>query len=442
VRGRRRVQVLAAAGVTLATALAVAPAAPAAGVSALGAGSASRAAAAVSAPPAVTSAVPEAPAPPSLGARAAILVAQNTGQRLYGVNPDAELPIASTTKLMTALVTLERAPLSETFPYPNFAPMSPDASQIGLTPGERMSVRDLLVATMLPSADDAAPDLAYNIGGGSVARFVAMMNARATQLGLRHTHYSTPVGFDTPGNYSSASDLVKLAAYLLEHYPVFAQTVALPSAVLHTGNQARYVVSLNGLVGKVPWIYGVKTGHTIGAGYVLVAVARKGGLTLVSAVLGTASEVARDQNTLALLNWGYANFRLTEPVVGGSVLARPTVAEQPGKHATLIAAHTVPEVVARGGQVRVRLLVPHQVSGPLKQNTVVGRAIVLDDGRQLNAVPLILARAVPGVSALTLATRFITEPITLLGLVLLLGGTATLVVRRRLRRRARQPTAA
>jgi hypothetical protein len=92
--------------------------------------------------------------------------------------------------------------------------------------------------------------------------------------------------------------------------------------------------------------------------------------------------------------------------------------------------------------VQVRLQVPRQLSGPLKRNTVVGKAIVLDDGRQLGSVPLVLARAVPGVSALTLAARFITEPITLLGLVLLLGGTATLVVRRRLRRRGRQPAAA
>jgi serine-type D-Ala-D-Ala carboxypeptidase (penicillin-binding protein 5/6) len=413
VSGRRRVRILAAAAVTLATA--VAAAAP------------GRAAAAL--------------APPALGVRAAILVAENTSQRLYGVNADAPLPVASTTKLMTALVTLERAPMSETFPYPGTY-FSADASQIGLVRGERMNVHDLLAAMLLPSADDAAQDLAYNIGGGSVARFVAMMNARAAQLGLSHTHYSTPIGFDTPGNYSSAADLVKLAAYLLERYPLFAHIVAQTGAVLHSGNQVRNVVSRDGLVGRVPWIYGVKTGHTNGAGYVLVAVARKGGLTLESAVLGTASESARDQNTLALLNWGYANFRLTEPVVSGSVVAHPTVADQPGKQATVIAARTLSDVVARSSHVQVRVRVPHQLSGPLKRNAVVGRAVVLDDGRPVNSVPLILARAVPGVSALTLAGRFITQPITLLVLVMLLGGTAALIVRRRLSRRRRQPTAA
>lgn len=424
--GRRRVRILAAAAVTLATAVAAASPGPA------------------DAADPVASAAPggtATPQPPALGVRAAILVAGNTGQRLYGVNADAPLPVASTTKLMTALVTLERAPMTETFPYPGTY-FSPDASQIGLVRGERMNVHDLLVAMLLPSADDAAQDLAYNIGGGSVARFVAMMNARAAQLGLTHTHYSTPIGFDTPGNYSSAADLVKLAAYLLERYPLFAHIVAQTGAVLHSGNQVRNVVSRDGLVGRVPWIYGVKTGHTNGAGYVLVALARKGGLTLLSAVLGTASESARDQNTLALLNWGYVNFRLTEPVVGGTVLARPTVADQPGKHATVIAARTLSDVIARSSQVQVRVRVPHQLSGPLERTAVVGRAIVLDNGREVNSVPLILARAVPGVSALTLAGRFITQPITLVVLVMLLGGTAALIVRRRLSRRTRQATAA
>lgn len=423
--GRRRASILAAAAVTLATALAAAPTSPAGAANA--------------APPPVSTA--DAVSPPALNARAGILVAAGTGRRLYGMNADASLPIASATKLMTALVTLERAPLTETFPYPG-KQFTPDASQIALSPGERMSVYDLLVAALVPSADDAALDLASNIGQGSVPRFVALMNARAVQLGLAHTHYSTPIGFDTPGNYSSAADLVKLAAYELQRYPVFAHIVDLSSAVLHTGNQPRTVVSRNGLVGVVPWIHGVKTGHTAAAGYVLVALARRNGMTLLSVVLGTASEAARDQNTLALLNWGYANYRQTEPVLAGSVLARPTVADQPGKRPEVIAGRTLDEVVARSSHLQVRVHVPHQLSGPLNRYSVVGSATVLDNGRRLDTVPLVLARALPGVSALTLAGRFITEPITLLGLVLLLGGTATLIVRRRLRRRARQPTAA
>ncbi len=156
-----------------------------------------------------------------------------------------------------------------------------------------MSVHDLLIALLLPSADDAAEDLAYNVGGSSVPRFLAMMNAKARALGLTHTHYTTPIGLDTPGNYSSAFDLDKLAAYLLAHSPFFRRIVDMPSATLHTG-PVGYVVNRNDLVGRVPWINGVKTGHTSGAGYVLVASGTRDGMTLIGSVLGTSSESARD----------------------------------------------------------------------------------------------------------------------------------------------------
>ncbi len=381
------------------------------------------------------------PPPPSLSVRAATLVAQDTGQRLYGVNPGAELPIASATKLMTALETLEHAPVGAMFTYPNYS-LSPGDSQIGLVPGERMSVYDLMVAMMLPSADDAAYDLAYNIGHGSIPRFIAMMNADARRLHLTETHYSTPIGFDTPGNYSSASDLVQLGSYLLEHYPLFARVVAMPSAVLRTGSHVRSVVSLNGLVGHVPWIHGIKTGHTTDAGYVLVAVGTQNGMTLLSAVLGTSSESARNQNTLTLLDWGFSNFREAKPVTAGALLARPTVADRPGVHAQVIAGRSFTEVVRRGVQLHLKLHVPGQLSGPMPRDQVVGRATVLADGKPTGSVPLLLAQALPAVSPLTLAARFVTRPSTLVVLLVLLGGVGTLVVRRRGQRRTRQPETA
>ena len=152
---------------------------------------------------------------PGAGARAATLIEAGSGEQLYGRNANSRQAIASATKLMTALITLEHALGLATVHAVRYRSAAAD-SQIGLVPGERMSVHDLLLALMLPSADDAAEDLAFNVGRGSVASFVGMMNARARQLGLVHTHYSTPIGLDTPGNYSSASDLVKLARFLID----------------------------------------------------------------------------------------------------------------------------------------------------------------------------------------------------------------------------------
>jgi D-alanyl-D-alanine carboxypeptidase (penicillin-binding protein 5/6) len=304
-----------------------------------------------------------------------------------------------------------------------------------------MTVHDLFVAMLLPSADDAAYDLAFNVGRGSVARFVAMMNADAHRLGLTQTHYSTPIGLDTPGNYSSASDLLKLAGYLLDRYPLFAQVVGLRSAVLHSGNHIRVVANRNDLVGRVPWIHGVKTGHTLDAGYVLVALGRRDGMALESAVLGTSSEAARDQNTLALLDWGFANFRLAKPVAKGAVLARPPVPDQPGLHAVVVAARPLMRVIPRGARIRIRVELRRKLAGPLRRGTIVGHAAVLVGGRPIGRVPVMLGRSIPAVSALTRALRVITRGSTLLLIALLAGSATVLVVRRRQQRRTHRTTA-
>jgi serine-type D-Ala-D-Ala carboxypeptidase (penicillin-binding protein 5/6) len=372
------------------------------------------------------------------GTRAAALIEESTGAQLYGSNATSELAIASTTKLMTALVTLEHVHnLNRLFTQNNFVP-APSDSQVGLVPGERMSVHDLLLAMLLPSADDAAEDLAYNVGGGSVPRFIAMMNTRARQLGLTHTHYSTPSGLDTPGNHSSATDLTKLASYLLNHQPFFRRAVDTTSAVLHTGNHVREVVNLDDLVAKVPWINGVKTGHTLDAGYVLVSSGTQNGMTLIGAVLGTPSEASRDANALALLRWGFATFHIVTPVRGGELLARLNVKDQPSLHAPIIAGASYRTVLARTDHVRIRLHLPKQLKGPMKRGVVVGSARLIAGGRTLDRIPLVLNRALPAVSALTRAARFITRPITLVFLVaLLIAALAAIAIVRRERARGR-----
>ncbi|MHB1835179.1 MAG: D-alanyl-D-alanine carboxypeptidase family protein, partial [Solirubrobacteraceae bacterium] len=187
---------------------------------------------------------------PALAATAAALYAPATGQLLFGDNVHAHRAIASTTKLMTALVTLEHVHhLSTVYAQNDWYP-APDDSQLGLVPGDRMSVHDLLIAMMLPSADDAAEDLAYNVGHGSVADFVSMMNAQARALHLNDTHYATPIGLDTPGNYSSAYDLVHLAAYDLSHSPYLRRVVALSGAEVRVNGVPRWVPNLNNLVGR------------------------------------------------------------------------------------------------------------------------------------------------------------------------------------------------
>jgi serine-type D-Ala-D-Ala carboxypeptidase (penicillin-binding protein 5/6) len=161
-------------------------------------------------PPAVSSA--QSTGPELRAARAAIVLEASTGQVAYSRNARVRRSIASTTKLMTALVTLQRADLDDVFRASSYRP-APVESQIGLRPGERMTVRDLLRGVLLASGNDAAMALAVGVSGSRGA-FVRAMNAEARELGLRDTHFANPIGLDQEGNYSTAADLAKLAIVL------------------------------------------------------------------------------------------------------------------------------------------------------------------------------------------------------------------------------------
>ena len=249
----------------------------------------------------------QAPRPSGLQARAAIVMEASTGDVLFSKNSRDRRSIASATKLMTVLVALQRADLDDVFSATRYNAVTAE-SQIGLRAGERMSVRDLLRATLLPSANDAAATLAAGTMGSRKA-FVAEMNRRAAALGLRDTHYTTPIGLDDAGNYSSARDLAKLAV-TLRGYEFFRRTTDLPSATLRSGSRKRTVFNRNTLVRRVPVVNGVKTGHTNRAGYVLVGSATRDGVTVVSVVLGEPGERARDADSLALLRYGLDGYRV------------------------------------------------------------------------------------------------------------------------------------
>jgi D-alanyl-D-alanine carboxypeptidase (penicillin-binding protein 5/6) len=368
---------------------------------------------------------------PALSVTGASLTVASTGQRLYGVNADKQLLIASTTKMMTALVVLQHVRnLSQIFTAPDYRASSVD-SQIRLEPGEKMSVHDLMLALLLPSADDAAYDLAYNVGGGSVSRFVAEMNANAVALKLTHTHYENPIGLDSPENYSSPYDLTRLAAYMLAHYPFFASSVRLTHATLKTGSYVRSIVNTDTLLGTEPWISGVKSGHTNAAGYILVSSGTQNGLTLISSVLGTATEAARNANALALLQYGFAEYHQVTAVRKGAVVSRLPVTEE-SRRAVVITAGRFQTVLPRSDRVTLAVHLPAKLKGPQKAHTRVGTETIVVNGHPAGTVELILGRAVPAVPTLTKVAHAIGKPTTLGVLALLIGVLLTgLELRRR-----------
>jgi D-alanyl-D-alanine carboxypeptidase (penicillin-binding protein 5/6) len=309
---------------------------------------------------------------------------------VYARQADRRLAIASTTKLMTALVTLRRAPLDRVVRVAAY-PAGGDESTAGLQDGARVTVRDLLRAMLLPSANEAAFTLAIRIGG-SLGAFVAAMNADARALHLTETHYATPVGLDTPGNYSSARDLAHLAAVLLRD-PFFAATVRRPAAALPSAGN-RVVVNRNDLVGHYPFVVGIKTGHTLAAGQCLVGAASRDGVHLISVVLGDSSEDTRDADTLSLLRYGLALYHEVTPVRAGQVYARVPVAGRRSERLALVARRSASLVLRRGTGLTVYTRgVPAQARGPLRAGTPLGEVVVRRGSQVLARVPLVSATA-------------------------------------------------
>jgi D-alanyl-D-alanine carboxypeptidase (penicillin-binding protein 5/6) len=329
--------------------------------------------------------------PPAIRAPAAILVEPATRDIVFQRRARDPRPVASTTKLMTALVTLDRERLNRTVTAVRYRAL-PAESVIGLRAGERLTIADLLRGLLLASANDAAATLAKRVAG-SQAAFVRLMNRRARDLGLRDTHYANPIGLDEAGNHSSAEDLVKLTL-ILRRNPFFRRVTDLPSATLRTGARRRTVLNRNLLVRNVPVVNGVKTGHTLQAGYVLVGSATRGGVTVLSAVLGEPSEAARDQDSLALLRYGLRRYHRVTAMRRGQALGSARLAHRDGRVA-LVAARTVERTAARDERVRTRVTgAPAELDGPLPAGARVGTVEVRWRGQVVARVPLVTARPV------------------------------------------------
>jgi serine-type D-Ala-D-Ala carboxypeptidase (penicillin-binding protein 5/6) len=385
---------------------------------------------------AATPATAAVPAPPSLSAPSAAVFEASTGRPVFGRAAGQRRLIASTTKMMNALVAASSVRLDRVCTAPPYA-AGPLETEIGLRGGERMRVRDLLGAVLLPSANDAAATLAVCVAG-SRAAFVARMNARARKIGLAHTHFSTPIGLDDPANWSTAADLARLAI-AARQVPFLRQTMDLRRAVLRSGDRVRTVVNRNALVQAVPWVNGVKTGHTAAAGYILVASGTRHGTTFVASVLGDPSESARDADALALLRWAFASFRVATPVTRGAIYARPAVKHRPDEHVAVVAARDVRELLRRDARVRLVVDAPRELEGPLPRRAVVGSVTVRANGRAIARVPLVTRERVPEVGLLEQAGRALDGPGSLIAIAALLGGATVLFARARgARRRERR----
>lgn len=249
-------------------------------------------------------------ATPVLHARAAYLINPDTGVVYFASTADAQLPMASTTKIMTAVVALSVGTLDMPITVQKDAIGLADglASSAELKAGETLTLRDLLYALLLPSGDDAAVAIADGIAG-SQERFVALMNGESALLGLWHTHYNDVHGLDTPDHYTTARDLARLAAFAM-HSPTFSRIVATArySVPATADHDAHTWVTTNELLTDAPYsgVTGVKTGFTENAGRCLVFTATRPYGQLLGVLLNEPDSATRFSDAKALLDWGFA----------------------------------------------------------------------------------------------------------------------------------------
>jgi D-alanyl-D-alanine carboxypeptidase (penicillin-binding protein 5/6) len=331
------------------------------------------------------------PSPPlPVSAKSALLADAETGKILWAYQPDLPCYPASVTKMMTAVLILERGNLDDWVTIPKEAAFTGESS-MALKEGERVRLRDLLAAIVVRSANDACVAAAIHLAG-SVDKFVGWMNEKARELGMTHTHFVNPHGLHHPNHYTTARDLLTLARYALR-LPQFRRLVALPEVTIAPTNKSalRHYRNRNKLLTLYPGCDGIKTGYTVPAGKCLVASATRDGWQLIAIVLGSQNHFA---DCATLLDYGFHSFvRLTLAQAGEPI----TLFHVPGGDPEWlrgVAAETVRVIVPRQAINRVRCWVQQMVTRPpIQKGQVIGEVVWDIPGASEHRVRVVALRA-------------------------------------------------
>jgi serine-type D-Ala-D-Ala carboxypeptidase (penicillin-binding protein 5/6) len=324
---------------------------------------------------------------PGVEARAFLVENAASGEVLAQHGAWSRVPIASITKLMTVLVALEHAKWNDVVRVRSAAARVGE-STVNLRAGERITVGDLVEAALIQSANDAADALADYVGKGNQSAFVAMMNAKAKELGLDRTHFARPDGLDAPAHYSTARDVTTLALAAMR-VPQIRATVRMRTSAIAGG---RRLHTWNDLLGVFRGLYGVKTGHTANAGWCEVAAVRRNGVTLYATVLGSPTRSQRNADLASLLRWAVSRYRPVWLVQPGRVYRRASIGY--GKKAIpLLAARPLARSIRVDKPLVERVVAPSAIGLPVKRGDRVGEIRVYSGKKLIAQSPLVAGRS-------------------------------------------------
>ncbi len=323
-----------------------------------------------------------------LSAKSAVVIEAETGTVLYEKDMNAHRAMASTTKIMTAILTIEAGDLDREFTVDSYAIMV-EGTSMGLREGDRVSRRDLLYGILLPSGNDAANAAAVSVSG-SIPAFVDKMNEKAQALGLSDTHFVTPSGLDADGHYTSAYDLARLTAYAMKN-ELFGEIVSSRYKTLEYGNPpySRTLYNSNKMLTRYEGAVGVKTGFTDNARRCLVSAAVRDGVTLIAVTLNDPDDWNDHEK---LLDYGFS--RVKSYTLDTGCTAEVSVAGS-GKTVKVRADEATLALTSdQRSRLERRVLLPRIVYGNVKQGQTLGSVEFYIDGKNVKSVPLAAAEDV------------------------------------------------
>lgn len=327
-------------------------------------------------------------AEPNIVGRAAVLIDSKSGKILYAKNADQTMAPASTTKILTAIITLEKCKLTDIVTASKDA-TEVEPSAIGLKEGEKITVENLLYSLMLKSANDAAVALASHISG-SVSNFSELMNSRAKAWGATNSHFANPNGLPDPNHYTTARDLAVIARHAMEN-PEFRKIVSTKVKVIPRADDTavKWLQNHNKMLWRYKGTIGIKTGYTKEAKQCLVVSAEKNGHELIAVILGSeGSNIWADGQSL--LDYGFNNY-VTYKQKDANIAVQSVEVKKGTDKVSLITQKSFFYTLPKGGQdtLTEKAVINTNITAPVKKGQVLGRLFFVSKGKEIGYVNLV-----------------------------------------------------